>query len=122
MRDRIAKPVIAVVDDDSRIRESLTSLIESAGFTVWVFSLANDLLKGDSLARTSCLITDFRMPGMDGLGCSATFSSSARNCLSSSSQLITMMRSNDVPSHKAPLLLFVNHLMPRNCFERSRQL
>jgi FixJ family two-component response regulator len=66
--DRIAKPVIAVVDDDSRVRESLASLIESAGFTVRVFSLANDLLKGDSLASTSCLITDVRMPGMDGLG------------------------------------------------------
>ena len=66
--DRIAKPVIAVVDDDSRVRESLASLIESAGFTVRVFSFAHDLLKGDSLARTSCLITDFRMPGMDGLG------------------------------------------------------
>jgi FixJ family two-component response regulator len=66
--DRITKPVIAVVDDDSRVRESLASLIESAGFTAQVFSLAHDLLKGDSLARTSCLITDFRMQGMDGLG------------------------------------------------------
>ena len=66
--DRIAKPVIAVVDDDSRVRESLASLIESAGFTAQVFSLAHDLLKGDSLARTNCLITDFRMQGMDGLG------------------------------------------------------
>jgi FixJ family two-component response regulator len=64
---RIAKPVIAVVDDDSRVRESLASLIESAGFTAQVFRLANDLLKGDFLAGTSCLITDVRMPGMDGL-------------------------------------------------------
>jgi len=31
-----------------------------------------------------------------------------------------LMRSNDVPSHKAPLFLFVNHLMSRNCFEPSR--
>ena len=66
--DRIAKPVIAVVDDDSRVRESLASLIESAGFTAQLFSLAHDLLKGDSLARTNCLITDFGMRGMDGLG------------------------------------------------------
>jgi FixJ family two-component response regulator len=29
----IVKPVVAVVDDDPRIRESLESLIESAGFT-----------------------------------------------------------------------------------------
>lgn len=65
--DSIAKPVIAVVDDDSRVRESLASLIESAGFTAQVFSLAINLLKGDFLAGTSCLITDVRMPGMDGL-------------------------------------------------------
>ena len=65
--DRIAKPVIAVVDDDSRVRESLASLMESAGFAVRVFPLAKDLLREDFLAGTSCLITDVRMPGMDGL-------------------------------------------------------
>jgi FixJ family two-component response regulator len=65
--DRIEKPVIAVVDDDWRVRESLASLIESAGFTARVYPLANDLLRGNLLAGTSCLITDVRMPGMDGL-------------------------------------------------------
>jgi FixJ family two-component response regulator len=63
----ISKPVVAVVDDDPRIRESLQSLIESAGLTAWVFSRGEDLLHGDLLAATSCLITDVRMPGMDGL-------------------------------------------------------
>jgi FixJ family two-component response regulator len=66
--DRSAKPVIAVVDDDSRVRESLASLIESAGFTARVFSLAKDFLREDFLRGTSCLITDVRMPEMDGLG------------------------------------------------------
>jgi FixJ family two-component response regulator len=65
--DRITKPVIAVVDDDSRVRESLASLIESAGFTARVFALAKEFLQEDFMARTSCLITDVRMPGMDGL-------------------------------------------------------
>jgi FixJ family two-component response regulator len=65
--DRTTKPVIAVVDDDSRVRESLASLIESAGFAAQVFPLAKDFLRGDLLAATSCLITDVRMPGMDGL-------------------------------------------------------
>src|ERR1700730_17731431 len=65
--DRITKPVIVVVDDDSRVRESLASLIESAGFTARVFALAKEFLQEDFMARTSCLITDVRMPGMDGL-------------------------------------------------------
>jgi len=65
--DRIAKPVIAVVDDDWRVRESLASLMESAGFTARVFPLAKDFLHEDFLTGTSCLITDVRMPGMDGL-------------------------------------------------------
>jgi FixJ family two-component response regulator len=65
--ERITKPVIAIVDDDPRVRESLESLIESAGFTARVFSLAEDFLRGSLLAGTSCLITDVRMPGMGGL-------------------------------------------------------
>jgi FixJ family two-component response regulator len=63
----IAKPVVAVVDDDPRIRESLESLFESAGFAARVFSLGKDFLCGGHLAETSCLITDVRMTSMDGL-------------------------------------------------------
>jgi FixJ family two-component response regulator len=63
----ISKPIVAVVDDDPRIRESLESLIESAGLKARVFSLAEDFLHGKLLAETSCLITDVRMPKMDGL-------------------------------------------------------
>jgi FixJ family two-component response regulator len=63
----IAKPIVAVVDDDPRIRESLDSLIESAGLKARVFSFAEEFLQGEILAETSCLITDVRMPKMDGL-------------------------------------------------------
>jgi FixJ family two-component response regulator len=63
----ISKPIVAIVDDDPRIRESLESLIESAGLRARVFSFAEDFLQGDHLAATSCLITDVRMPGMSGL-------------------------------------------------------
>jgi FixJ family two-component response regulator len=65
--DTSAKPVVVVVDDDPRVRESLESLIESSGLTARVFSHAEDFLRGGHLAATSCLITDVRMPGMDGL-------------------------------------------------------
>jgi FixJ family two-component response regulator len=62
-----SKPIVAVVDDDPRIRESLESLIESAGFEARVFPLAEDFLSGELLAEMDCLITDVRMPKMDGL-------------------------------------------------------
>ena len=65
--DLKAKPIVALVDDDLRVRESLESLIESAGFTAWVFARAEDFLGGSHLAGTSCLITDVRMPGMNGI-------------------------------------------------------
>jgi FixJ family two-component response regulator len=63
----LAKPIVAVVDDDPRVRESLESLIASAGLTACVFSRAEDFLRGGHLAATGCLITDVRMPGMDGV-------------------------------------------------------
>jgi FixJ family two-component response regulator len=63
----LVKPIVAVVDDDPRVRDSLESLIESAGLTVRVFSQAEDFLRGGHLAATGCLITDIRMPGMDGV-------------------------------------------------------
>lgn len=59
--------IIVGVDDDLRVRESLESLIESAGFTTFLFSSAEELLGSGKLLEASCLITDIRMPGMDGL-------------------------------------------------------
>jgi FixJ family two-component response regulator len=63
----LAKPIVAVVDDDPRVRESLESLIASAGLTACVFACAEDFLRGGDLAAAGCLITDVRMPGMDGV-------------------------------------------------------
>jgi FixJ family two-component response regulator len=63
----LVKPIVAVVDDDPRVRESLESLIASAGLTACVFSRAEDFLRGGDLAAAGCLITDVRMPGMDGV-------------------------------------------------------
>ena len=65
--NQLSQPIIAVVDDDPRIRESLESLIESAGVKVQTYSLAEDFLRGDLVSATSCLITDVQMPGMNGL-------------------------------------------------------
>jgi FixJ family two-component response regulator len=59
--------VVVAVDDDFRVRESLESLIESAGYGPVVFASAEEFLQSGTLTAATCVITDVRMPGMDGL-------------------------------------------------------
>jgi len=61
------KHLVVGVDDDFRVRESIESLVESAGYEALVFSSAEDFLRSGTLARATCVVTDVRMPGMDGL-------------------------------------------------------
>ncbi|WP_284241793.1 response regulator [Neomesorhizobium albiziae] len=60
-----ARPVVAVVDDDPRLLESLEDLLESAGYVARSFSSAASLLV-NGLSGVDVLITDIGMPGMDG--------------------------------------------------------
>ena len=60
-----AKPVVAVVDDDPRLLESLEDLLESAGYVAHSFSSAGSLLDR-GLSGLDVLITDIGMPGIDG--------------------------------------------------------
>jgi FixJ family two-component response regulator len=60
-------PIVAAVDDDFRVRESIESLLESAGYAPVVFSSAEEFLGSGTLAKATCVITDVRMPGMDGI-------------------------------------------------------
>ena len=59
--------IVVGVDDDIRMRESIESLVESAGFASLLFPSAEEFLKSGKLAEVSCLITDVRMSGMDGI-------------------------------------------------------
>ena len=60
-----ARAVVAVVDDDPRILESLQDLLESAGYAASTHSSGTSLLASD-IASIDCLITDIGMPAMDG--------------------------------------------------------
>lgn len=57
--------VVAVVDDDPRLIESLEELLESAGYVPRSFSSAGQLLVS-GLSGLDVLITDIGMPGMNG--------------------------------------------------------
>jgi FixJ family two-component response regulator len=59
--------VVVAVDDDFRVRESLESLIASAGYEPAVFSSAEDFLQSGTLTSATCVITDVLMAGMDGI-------------------------------------------------------
>lgn len=61
------KPVIAIVDDDQSAREGIVDLVSSMGFEARAFARAEDFLRSHQMARADCLITDVRMPGMNGL-------------------------------------------------------
>ncbi|MDM0074067.1 response regulator [Variovorax sp. J2P1-59] len=61
-----ARATVAVVDDDLVVLESVSDLLESAGYAALTFSSANALLRGEALQAIDCLISDICMPGLDG--------------------------------------------------------
>jgi FixJ family two-component response regulator len=60
-------PLIAIVDDDDALRNSLDNLLRSVGFRAQGFSSAEAFLRSNQAHDTECLILDVRMPGMNGL-------------------------------------------------------
>jgi FixJ family two-component response regulator len=63
----VERQIVVAVEDDRRVRESMESLIESAGYAPVMFSSGEDFLRSGSLAAATCVITDVCMPGMDGI-------------------------------------------------------
>ena len=59
---------VIVVDDDPSIRESLSLLMNSAGYNVKTFDSATEFLESGCVTQGSvCLVLDVRMPGLSGL-------------------------------------------------------
>ena len=63
MRER---SLVAIVDDDESVRESLPDLLREFGFAPRAFSSAEAFLASDVVGETSCLLLDVAMPGMSG--------------------------------------------------------
>lgn len=59
--------VVHIVDDEPSIRQSLAFLVSSAGYAVRVHDSAASFLSSHPYPPGHCLITDLRMPGMDGV-------------------------------------------------------
>jgi FixJ family two-component response regulator len=59
--------VVATVDDDRRVRESVQSILESAGYDAITFESGETFLDSGALSRVACVVADVRLPGIDGL-------------------------------------------------------
>ncbi len=60
-------PIIYVVDDDDRMREALTLLLKTVGYSTASFSRPADFLAKYDANQSGCVILDVRMPEMSGL-------------------------------------------------------
>jgi FixJ family two-component response regulator len=59
--------LIAIIDDDESMQDSLRELIESAGLVARCFASAEEFLEYDLHCDVGCLIAEIQMPGMSGL-------------------------------------------------------
>ncbi|MEX3786464.1 response regulator [Paraburkholderia sp. BR14374] len=60
------QPLIAAVDDDESVRESLHELLREFDFSVRAFVSAEAFLASGCIDDAQCLVLDIDMPGMSG--------------------------------------------------------
>jgi FixJ family two-component response regulator len=60
------RSLIAVVDDDESVRESLPDLLRVFGYDAVAFCSAEEFLGSGCADEACCLILDVAMPGMSG--------------------------------------------------------
>jgi FixJ family two-component response regulator len=59
--------MIAVVDDDSSLREAVSALLSAYGYQIDAYSSGHELLGCGKLDGYAGFILDVNMPGLDGL-------------------------------------------------------
>ena len=61
------KTVIHVIDDDAAMRDSLVFLLDVNGFQPEAFESSNAFLSRAASDAPACIVSDIRMPGMNGI-------------------------------------------------------
>lgn len=59
---------VVVVEDDASVRGAIVSLLDAAGLECTAFASAEDCLAADIEGAAACVVSDWRMPGVSGLG------------------------------------------------------
>jgi two-component system response regulator FixJ len=63
----MTNPTIHVIDDDQDVRKAMAFLLGSAGYAVRVHESATAFLATLDTLQPGCIVSDIRMPGIDGL-------------------------------------------------------
>ncbi len=58
---------VYIIDDDEAMRDSLSFLLDSAGYRVTLFETATSFLEALTRLEFGCIVSDVRMPGIDGI-------------------------------------------------------
>src|SRR3954468_13729170 len=59
--------VVHLIDDDDAVRQALAFMLSASGYAVRLYESASLFLDGIPTLQPGCIVTDVRMPGMDGL-------------------------------------------------------
>ena len=62
-----ANSIVHLIDDDEDVRHALAFLLATAGLAVRVYESAESFLEGSAGLQSGCIVSDVRMPGIDGL-------------------------------------------------------
>jgi FixJ family two-component response regulator len=66
VRVKTLHSLVAIVDDDESVRESLPDLLRHLGFDAQTFSSAEGYVESGAVGETDCLLLDVGLPGMSG--------------------------------------------------------
>jgi FixJ family two-component response regulator len=87
----VERQIVLAVEDDRRVRESMKSLIESAGNVPVMFSSGEEFLRSGSLAAAACVIR-----------CSVASGWNVRSCRGSLYRAAIALRHDRKPSTRPP--------------------
>ncbi|AIT82447.1 response regulator [Novosphingobium pentaromativorans] len=62
------RPVIMLVEDDPGVRRSIQLLLQAKGYDVRSYASSKALLADPLALAAACLVTDYLMPEIDGIG------------------------------------------------------
>ena len=62
------RTAVAIIDDEASVRKSLARMLQAKGLVTLAFPSAQEFLESPQSDVVSCVISDLRMPGLDGLG------------------------------------------------------